>query len=192
MDDKLRVNIRDVFVKLKNIYPKDLYIMNNKFVCAGKESSDEKAGVYVCILEPKHSELLDYILDKTKSYYIKVIDVFKEDFTSGLSEIDNDEEIRTHIVNMVEEFNGDLTWVPASEQPDLVTTIFDNKRNYELTINGISFIIGKPLLPIITKKNITNLMFNATYDEQSELNTLRMDLRFTHFQLLMKYHALKL
>ena len=43
MDDKLHKNIRDVFVKLKNVFPKDLYIMNNKFVCAGKESANEKS-----------------------------------------------------------------------------------------------------------------------------------------------------
>lgn len=192
MDDKLHKNIRDVFVKLKNIFPKDLYIMNNKFVCAGKESSNEKAGIYVCILEEKHSALLDYILDKQKTYYIKVVDTFKEDFTTGLSEIENTEEISKHIESMVDEFNQDLIWVPAMDQPDLVTTIFDDKRNYELVVNGIRFIIGKPLLPIVSKANIKNLMFNAVYDEKLELNTLRMDLRFTHFQLLMKYHALEL
>lgn len=192
MDDKLHKNIRDVFVKLKNVFPKDLYIMNNKFVCAGKESANEKAGVYVCILEEKQIDFLNYILNKEKTYYIKVVDTFKEDFTTGLSEVDNTEEIRTHIENMIEEFNQDLVWVPAVDQPDLVTTIFDDKKNYELVVNDITFIIGKPLLPIVSKANIKNLMFNAIYDEELELNTLRMDLRFTHFQLLMKYHALKL
>ena len=192
MDDKLHKNIRDVFVKLKNVFPKDLYIMNNKFVCAGKESLNEKAGIYVCILEEKHSALLDYILDKSKTYYIKLIDVFKEDFTTGLNEVDNNEEISKHIENIVDEFNQDLVWVPAIEQPDFITTIFDDKRNYELVVNDIKFIIGKPLLPIVSKTNIKNLMFNAIYDEELELNTLRMDLRFTHFQLLMKYHALEL
>ena len=192
MDDKLHKNIRDIFVKLKNVFTKDLYIIKNKFVCAGKESSSEKAGTYMCILEPKYSELLDYILDKDKSYYIKEVDIFKEDFTSGLKELDDYDELQAFIENTINEFNQDLIWIPASEQPDLVETIFDNKKNYELIVNDISFIIGKPLLPVITKKNITNLMFNAEYDNDLELNVLRMDFRFTHFQLLMKYYALKL
>lgn len=199
-------SLKEILVKLKNVYPADVWIYrtkNKSYICKeGKLTFNKLYGNYVSILEPKWGEVFAEVIDE-ELIYIPSVDEFKKwaDNEEDEREITQlytaykDEETIKNISDEIQE-KLEITdnigeWKSFTEDPSFVNEVFVEKGIYSLSLpaNNEMIRLGKPSLPLVTEKTVDKLYYYTFYDDKLKLWSLYMKFNFTHFQLFMYYKA---
>ena len=201
--------LKEILVKLKNVYPVDLWIYNpapGKCYCTeGVWSFKKLYGRYLSILEEKWADIIQEEIHE-KLIYIPSIDALKkwaesdeENDNRNIAELyqnhSNDFEINSHvfILSTYLYWNDKIKdWKQFVSDPNFVKEVFSNKGIYSLSISQNSNEIvrlGKPTLPLVTEKTAEKLYYTVGYNEKENLYYLTLKFNFTHFILYMYYNA---
>lgn len=196
MNDK---KLKELFIKLKYIFPKDMILVKNRYAIAGEKSYDETYGLNITILEPAQEALVTEFFGK--DVFVKDMTKLKE-YAEGKhteivwEELSKDSSEKTHkmIESILKEVDGIDDWKSFVENEDFLKYIFDKKGIYNIPIPGTEDMIriGKPALPMITVKNAPGYKYHVAYDEKYGIYRLFIRLDFTHFQLYMKYGVISM
>lgn len=188
--------MKDLMVKLKYVFPKDIIIIKNKYCIAGNSSYLENYGYNIAILEEKQEKLIEETFGK--NILITDVDEMKKafnsetDYSSFYREL-TEEEVSMNsndIYNYLETCSG-YEYTPFSKDENFKSVILDEKGIYDIEIeNGDKIIrIGKPTLPLVSAKTINDYRYNIDYFELQNLYKLTIYLPFEYFQLYLNYDA---
>lgn len=200
-EEKIAETIKDLFVKLKKVFPSDVYIILPNILWAGEKSSDISSGDNICILEPKYTEAIFKSINKTEGIlYIPSVDNAKLEFINIVEEVTDDEKkislITSAITHMKEYVSTVDDWQSFKDFLDKdnqinFNTLFDDKDVISLKDeknNSPAVIIGQSFIPLVTDKNYENLFYSISKTDNGELYTLMFNFVFTHFQLYQRFY----
>lgn len=193
-----KIDFRTLLMKIVNIFPKDMYLVNNWCAIAGEESEVENRGGYFCILESDVREELNKLFPNKPVLYIKSVRETKADF-SKLQEILDDKIIK-NISNLVDSYMNKINkiteWSTFNFTDDEITSLYDDAESltlFEDDKDKSPVIISKSLFPLITEKTINNVRYAYNkYEDDSNLNQIIMEYDYELFQLIMVYLYLKI
>jgi hypothetical protein len=193
--------IRDLFVKLSNIFPNDIYIVNNLFVVPGPLSNEDLRGYYYCKLSPEMASLTVETFSINQLIYIPSIKDIKNDIKAYT--IITDETTMTEIDDklsvLIEDNDSVPSWTNVKDDSAIyesIERIITNKTTetiFQNLPNVYPVIMGKKLFPLITVSTLNKLYY--AYDSYPEVDGLsKIHLTYDHqyFQLVMLYTFLTL
>lgn len=197
---------KDLIVKLKYVFPKDMYIFNGTHCIPGKITYEEIYGNAITILDETQKEIMEGILkevslQKDGFAYITDMTSLKNmlndenpEYIQFIKDI-SEEEIFTledNLCKNLEETGRITEWKKFSEDIRFIPTILDDKGIYQVQIENSedSIRIGKPALPLISAKNADKYFYHISYDKTFDLYKLIIKFTFTHFQLYLIYHSI--
>lgn len=190
--------LRDLYVKLKPIFIRDIYIMNSKYVISGEYSNQKVAGNYICILDDKYVNVIKNFYDDSELIYIKDVLRIKDALDNVnefviIKEKHKQEEIKNTIKELLDNLDKVEHWSNLVEKcHGIVERFFKEKHIYSIKVSeGKSKIyVGKPLFPTITEKKMDDIFFHTKYLEDRELYELLVKYKHSHFLLYMTYFAI--
>ena len=197
LDPKESKKIRDLFVKLSNVYRNDLYIFGLRYVYPGKKSFGRLNGKVVCILNDEYVSLLEKVFGR-QDVRIANIRVFKDDF-GAFDPFPNSTE-RSDCVKLATDVSNGLetSWdfkfsENETEHAELVERFLDTNlicRLKDPKMECPDVMLGASMIPCCSAKTIDKILYRMDYfttvDEQ-KIYQLLMELQFTHFRILMQY-----
>ena len=179
--------LSDLFVKLQKVY-KDVYIFRGIYCIPGEEELASIVGDILCVLEPKYRDAVRELLPKKECIYIPSIKEFKEDLQKKVKEgilptsysdqslmygellktIDDvDDPSFEHCIDFLDKlesriYKNDRIWKCIGENEEMVSTLFKEKRIFNLSIASITdeegcqeyVTIAKQMLPLVSESNI--------------------------------------
>lgn len=195
--------IRDLMVKIKPVYLKDIYIIKHKYLISGESSKLLTAGRFLCILSEKYEEALREITDVKEEDIIYISDIVE--IKTSLDEerfefkvIDKKNTDYDKIMNdkslipLMERVDKVEDWRCLTEDfPDVTKTIYKDKHVFSIPVNdGKDCInIGKSIIPILTEKTISNSEYCINYLDDLSLYEVLIRYQHTHFKIYMQYFA---
>jgi hypothetical protein len=193
-----KLDLKTVFMKLLNVFPKDMYLVHNWCAIAGNESDVENRGFYFCVLEPEVRELLNKTFPNNPVLYIKSV----RDAKTNISDIEEilDEKILKNITAIVEsfmsKFNNYVDWNTFNFTEEEISALFDEGQSltlFENDDNRSSIIISKSIFPLVTGKVINEVKYiYDNYEDDDQLNQIIIVYDYELFQLVMRYLFLKI
>lgn len=193
-----KLDLKTIFMKLVNIFPKDMYLVHNWCAIAGNESDAENRGFYFCALEPEVRELLNKTFPNNPVLYIKSVRDAKTDI-SNIEEILEEKTLKnidTVVDSFMNKFNDYTDWCSFNFSDEEITALFDDGQSLTLFENDdtkSSIIISKSIFPLITGKVINEVKYiYDSYEDDSELNQIIIVYDYELFQLVMRYLFLKI
>lgn len=192
----------DIFTKLKNFFPADVYYVKPDLIFAGNLSSEKLYGDSIIVLDVESSLILNkvfenegmtYINDVTKCKdWLKLLDIEDVD---GIDELNKVLKITPYSnnVDLMKRFNTIKErvetreknideWHSFTECPDeLVYDIFVDNRAVELSLpNCETVTISKKIFPTITNKKL-NTLFYSIQKEDNDLWSLSVKINSDYF-----------
>lgn len=158
-------------------------------VCYMMEADASLEDIYLSLNIPDDSgEIREYLTHSKRidTIYQYVLPIEEEEILTAC---------REKISLFTEEFQKPLIWENMGLNCDLIKSIYQDKRIFNMPIpkkdNGESYItIAKQLFPIVTEKTIDGAFMNLREDETYEdLYILLIDFMFTHFRFQAIYHS---
>ena len=191
--------IRDIFVKLSNVFPKDAYIIHNSYVISGPESELVTKGYYFCKLSPDAKEIIGEAYP-SGVLYIPGVKVIKDDLTA-YQKIEDEakvDKIVSSLYGLTEKAKAPDEWHELSEEEKEKLTRIISEKEFDYMFTGNKskspIVIGKNLFPLISVNTLDNLTY--AYDSygavENELEAIIFSYTHIYFQLYMLYVYLPL
>lgn len=189
--------IRDLFVKLVNVYKNDFYVFGLRYIYPGEKSDDRLNGKTVCTLTEDYVQLIEQVFGK-HDVYVSDIREFKEDFTK-FQIIENDKikneciEFCSYVNNQLIDFNTFRFSMDDTENEDIIERFLDKKLICTLsdpTGKCPDVTIGSSMIPCVSEKTITDIIYSMSYYDTLDNQTiyqLVMEMQFTHFTIHMQF-----
>ena len=191
-----KLDFKTLFIKLNNIFPKDMYIFHNWCAIAGSNSETENIGFYMCILDQQARDLLNGLFPNNPILYVKSVRETKTDISKVEEILDNNviDKLNSTVNTFMEQYNSYENWDSFNFTPDDVAALFDNNESLVIFKDDDTkseLVISKSLFPLVTSKTIDTVKY--AYDSSNdELHQIIVDYRYDLFQLIMKYLFLKI
>lgn len=196
---------KELIVKLKYVFPKDMYIFSGSHCLTGTISYNEIYGHAFAILDDTQKEVMESILNSSvlqKKGFAYITDMTSlknllgeenPDYTQYIKDVTEEDIIymEDSLFTYLEKADKITEWNKFTEDISFIPKIFDDKGIYQLQIEGSedSVRIGKPALPLISVKNADKYFYHIGYDDYFDLYELMIKYTFTHFQLYLTYNA---
>lgn len=134
---------------------------------------------------------LEKIREKTKELAVQKS---MKEFINPLTDPIVKKRCKERLDSFFTDFEGNFVWEKLSDKKELIDTIFNQKRIYELKIpNSDHYItVAKQLFPLVTEKNMEEAYICLSDNDEFGLYTLRVDFMFTHFRIQAIYHCIPL
>ena len=110
--------IRDLMVKIKPVYLKDIYIIKHKYLIPGESSKLLTAGRFLCILSEKYEEALREITDVKEEDIIYISDIVE--IKTSLDEENFDFKVIDKKNIDYDKIMNDKSLIPLMERVDKV------------------------------------------------------------------------
>lgn len=195
-------DLKELFIKIKNVFSKDLYVIKGKYCVEGNISAVKNYGECIITLENKWLNIMNEFIKEMnlsdECFAILDIDGAKK-WASGeeisskdlFKNVDNYNNISNSLYQGLNEIDKIKDWDMFINDPKFIEDIFEDKGVYNIIIGDGNVIrIGKPALPLVTPKTVEKLYYNLTFDNERNLYKLLMKYNFTHFQLFFIYWAI--
>ena len=192
----------EIFTKLKNFFPADVYYVKPDLLFAGDLSSDKLYGDSYIILDTESSLVLQEVIDNPGIVYINDVTKCKE-WLKCLDEeaIDNIEVVSRLLQIKPYPNDGEMTdkfnkikeriesreknideWHSFIECPEkLVYDIFTDNRAVELSLpNCETVTVSKKIFPTVTPKKL-NTLFYSIQKEDGEMWSLSVKINGDYF-----------
>jgi hypothetical protein len=186
-----KIDFKTLLMKLVNVFPKDMYLVHNWCAIAGEESDEENRGYCFCILEPDVRIMLKKLFPNNPTLYIKSVRDTKAD-NSKVQEILDEKELKkidSTVNNYLYEYNSIDGWNTFEFTEKDVKQIFSDGKSFTLFENDDkpSVIISKSMFPLINEKNINDVKYNYSRNDDEDINQLAIYYDYDLFQLVMRY-----
>lgn len=185
---KKELTINDLFTKIQKVFPKDLYIVHNRYCVAGKLSDEETIYAGLCILDKEIMDILNGIFKPTDVIYIEDYKVAKETPNTGIQVVTDEEvikEVCERSETIMNKFTNAQSWDTLPFKEGDVSTLFDKASTIELFGGDTkipSIITGKDMFPLLTAKTIDTAMYSfLKYDEKMKLASIMFSYNFPVF-----------
>lgn len=184
--------ILDLITKIKNVFRKDIYILNNYYIIGGEFSDETLHATYFCELVPEYSLTCKKFFGDHELIYIKDITEFKEDTSKWNIVTDEDliNEIRTKIESARNVVNDPSDWKSFSNlKLSVIDDIMNNGKTsiiHQDEDDPMSpyCIVAKKIFPLLGPKTMDHLLYEIrNYENAENIYLLITRLSFTHFIL---------
>ena len=192
-------NFKDLLNKACTIFKDDMYIVNNRYLLAGKLSENGSDGYYLCRLSQDSIKVCNEQLgEKEQIIYVENVRKAKDTF-GELSRIVEKEDEKKLVLKKYKNLNKQLSTVQGWEKVKLteeeINDLYDRCVNIELFKNESDIptvTISKSFLPLTTEKNIDNLFYSVQVIENNDIDEgdigkLFLSIDIPQFQLNMIY-----
>lgn len=183
--------VKDLLVKITNIFRNDLYISHNKFCLGGKLSEDLNIGHYLCELTEEVTNAYNEVIDKADVIYIESIKNAKTDFDSCIKKVigDEKENVEKQIDTYVELFRSVNEWKKFQFTETDINILYDDVNYLHFHPEGTdsTVIISKTLFPLMKEKDFQNAYYHINKNIQDNLDQMLITYDFKYFQLHMEY-----
>lgn len=192
-------NFKDLLNKACAIFKDDMYIVNNKYLLAGKLSENGSDGYYLCRLSQDSIKVCNEQLgEKEQIIYVENVRKSKDTF-GELSRVVEKEEEKESVLKKYKSLNKQLGTVQGWEKVKLteeeIDDLYNKCVNIELFKNEPDIptvTISKSFLPLTTEKNIDNLFYSVQVIEnddidEGDIGKLFLSIDIPQFQLNMIY-----
>lgn len=183
--------VRDLLVKITNIFRTDLYISHNKFCLGGPLSEEVNIGHYLCELTEEVSSAYNEVIDKNDIIYIGSIKNAKTDFDTNIKKVVAPEDmyIEERINNFIQLFRSVDDWKKFQFTENDINILYDEVNYLHFHPEGTdsTVIISKTLFPLMKEKDFQNAYYHINKDIQENLDQMLITYDFKYFQLHMEY-----
>lgn len=192
-------NFKDLLNKACAIFKDDMYIVNNRYLLAGKLSENGSDGYYLCRLSQDSIKVCNEQLgEKEQIIYVENVRKSKDTF-GELSRVVEKEEEKESVLKKYKSLNKQLGTVQGWEKVKLteeeIDDLYNKCVNIELFKNEPDIptvTISKSFLPLTTEKNIDNLFYSVQVIEnddidEGDIGKLFLSIDIPQFQLNMIY-----
>lgn len=183
--------VKDLLVKINNVFRTDMYLIHNKYCMGGIESEDLNPGRYLCVLTEDVKNVYDGVLKQESCYFIPSIRDAKNTLTDNIEELKKEErEKKEHEVDkMVRTFHEVTDWHTFSFSEEEIKKLFDAGDYIYFKPEGMDgeVVISKSLFPMIKEKDFQNVCYHVNKEIQKDLNQMLIIFDFKYFQLYMEY-----
>lgn len=192
-------NFKDLLNKACAIFKDDMYIVNNRYLLAGKLSENGSDGYYLCRLSQDSIKVCNEQLgEKEQIIYVENVRKSKDTF-GELSRVVEKEEEKDLVLKKYKSLNKQLGTVQGWEKVKLteeeIDDLYNKCVNIELFKNEPDIptvTISKSFLPLTTEKNIDNLFYSVQVIEnddidEGDIGKLFLSIDIPQFQLNMIY-----
>ena len=192
-------NFKDLLNKACAIFKDDMYIVNNRYLLAGKLSENGSDGYYLCRLSQDSIKVCNEQLgEKEQIIYVENVRKSKDTF-GELSRVVEKEEEKESVLKKYKSLNKQLGTVQGWEKVKLteeeIDDLYNKCVNIELFKNESNIptvTISKSFLPLTTEKNIDNLFYSVQVIEnddidEGDIGKLFLSIDIPQFQLNMIY-----
>ena len=192
-------NFKDLLNKACAIFKDDMYIVNNRYLLAGKLSENGSDGYYLCRLSQDSIKVCNEQLgEKEQIIYVENVRKSKDTF-GELSRVVEKEEEKELVLKKYKSLNKQLGTVQGWEKVKLteeeIDDLYNKCVNIELFKNEPDIptvTISKSFLPLTTEKNIDNLFYSVQVIEnddidEGDIGKLFLSIDIPQFQLNMIY-----
>lgn len=181
--------IKDLLVKINNVFSDDMFIIRNRIVVSGIKSFEKANGRYVCVLNENIKQEYDAVLGVDSITKVVSIKDAKKSFNDNIVVVDKIDEFETvdqHMINAsLEVYDNAIKieeWEPLESilTPEELDGMFN--RGESTLIFGENdqprMRIGKSLLPLVKEKNIGDVYFSPM--TEIENNVFRAFFKIEH------------
>lgn len=206
MNKKEMNKFNDFIIKVKRVFSKDIFIIQNRWIIGGCMSNASLPGDFVLEISPDYFPYVENVFELGKekpNVYIPDISIIKKDTTDfdevvyrDISEQEYEEFVSVRLEQFFEILRSDENWYPLNLTEEAIETCFDKSLLIKIPDpkNEIhDVIIGKSMMPGITKKDLENIIYRM--EKFSEINddivyefVLQYD--FTHYRMFGQYFFL--
>ena len=191
----------DLFVKLKNIYNKDIFVIDSTYILGGDQSNESLYGDFICILEADYVRAMKSVLGDHRYVLISDIKAFKENpsgkdafyyYDEVTKEVERYFTKQKRIHDTFDMGNSDWCTLATMSESELGKVFTDN-RYVQMQPENPEYpkiIIGKKLFPMVTLKNLSNVYYKFIHDGERGLYCMCVDFHFTHFRVNYLYYFL--
>ena len=184
--------VMDLVTKIKNVFRKDIYIIDSFYVLGGEDSNESLPGHFYCELVQKYKRAVEEYFGRKDVIYITDIPSFKENPSDNWMEITDENKC----VELRAEAHAYQKSVIEAEEWRTFDSL-DDTTQYNIFNGKIALIyadpydhnspyciVAKKVFPLIGPKTMDKLFIavNKTA-EDSNLYALITQLDFTHFTL---------
>lgn len=184
--------VMDLLTKIRNVFRKDIYIVDSFYILGGEDSNDSLPGHFYCELVQKYKLAVEKYFTRKDVIYISDIAEFKENPSENWMEI-TDENKCVELRALAHAYQKSVIeaeeWRTFDALDDQTqSNIFNGKiaviHADPYDSNSPYCIVAKKVFPLIGPKTIDKLFIavNKTA-EDSDLYALITQLDFTHFTL---------
>ena len=194
-----KTTIRDIFVKLSSVFPKDIYVIHNSYIMSGPESELATKGYYFCKLSPKAKETIGELYP-SGVVYVPAVKIIKDDLTA-YEKIEDEvkvDKIVSSLYGLTEKAKSPEEWHELStDEREKLTRIISEKESdfmFDGNKSKSPIMIGKNLFPLLTVATLDNLTYayDSYGDVKNNLEAILFSFTHTYFQLYMLYVYLPL
>lgn len=192
-------NFKDLLNKACAIFKDDMYIVNNRYLLAGKLSENGSDGYYLCRLSQDSIKVCNEQLgEKEQIIYVENVRKSKDTFGELSRVVEKDDE-KELVLKKYKSLNKQLGTVQGWEKVKLteeeIDDLYNKCVNIELFKNEPDIptvTISKSFLPLTTEKNIDNLFYSVQVIEnddidEGDIGKLFLSIDIPQFQLNMIY-----
>ncbi len=192
-------NFKDLLNKACAIFKDDMYIVNNRYLLAGKLSENGSDGYYLCRLSQDSIKVCNEQLgEKEQIIYVENVRKSKDTFGELSRVVEKDDE-KDLVLKKYKSLNKQLGTVQGWEKVKLteeeIDDLYNKCVNIELFKNEPDIptvTISKSFLPLTTEKNIDNLFYSVQVIEnddidEGDIGKLFLSIDIPQFQLNMIY-----
>ena len=192
-------NFKDLLNKACAIFKDDMYIVNNRYLLAGKLSENGSDGYYLCRLSQDSIKVCNGQLgEKEQIIYVENVRKSKDTFGELSRVVEKDDE-KDLVLKKYKSLNKQLGTVQGWEKVKLteeeIDDLYNKCVNIELFKNEPDIptvTISKSFLPLTTEKNIDNLFYSVQVIEnddidEGDIGKLFLSIDIPQFQLNMIY-----
>lgn len=201
MAKQKKLTIREILVKLSNIFPSDMYVIHCRYIVEGPKSKEQNCGYYSVYLTEESTNMFQEHFSKKDIIYFSDVKKAKDELKDYTSIVKEDEKIK-EIIEDSNKYIRDLQsiekWHRFHISDKEINDIFEGMEveiQFDKNIDQ-RMMFSKSLLPLITKTTFSNLYFHSRKLEmdKKENDIIQLIMSFDHeyFQFYMTYNILLL
>lgn len=192
-------NFKDLLNKACAIFKDDMYIVNNRYLLAGKLSENGSDGYYLCRLSQDSIKVCNEQLgEKEQIIYVENVRKSKDTFGELSRVVEKDDEkdlVLKKYKSLNKQFGTVQGWEKVKLTEEEIDDLYNKCVNIELFKNEPDIptvTISKSFLPLTTEKNIDNLFYSVQVIEnddidEGDIGKLFLSIDIPQFQLNMIY-----
>lgn len=180
--------IRDLFVKICKVFPKDMYIIDYRYCIAGNISDDNVPYSGLCILDPEFISVVKNTFTNHDIIYIKDINLAKDKLDEAVEYIETKSQqifIRKRLEALLVCENDEMTWDSCPFTEKDIIDMYEGNISIELFRDNSeipNLTTGKSMFPLMTEKTIGSMLYSFIgYNKQYNIANIVFSYPFSCF-----------
>ena len=201
MAKKKDISIRELLVKLCNIFPSDMYIIYGRYIIEGPKSKEQNCGYYSACFNEDCSKVFLETFSKKDIIYFSDTKKAKDELEKYTSIVTDEEKIKEILKDSntyIHKLKKNEKWNKFNLSDKEIEDIFEGNE-VEIVIDEKTdqkMMLSKSLLPLVNKTTFLDLYYHTKRfemeDDKNEIIQLILSFDHEYFQFYMTYNILVL